>query len=75
MAGVKVVRNRRGQYAIWPTDRENVSGWSEVGKTGSKQECVDYIEEVWTDMRPLSVRERSDRMRQMEAQILRDAKR
>jgi len=75
MAGVKVVRNRGGQYAIWPADRENVRGWSDVGKAGSKQECVDYIEEVWTDMRPLSLREKTERMRQMEAQILKDAKR
>ena len=39
-----------------PADRENALGWKDVGKTGTKQECLDYIEEVWTDMRPLSLR-------------------
>ena len=51
----KVVVNHEEQYSIWPADRENALGWSDVGKDGTKQECLDYIEEVWTDMRPLSL--------------------
>ena len=51
-----VVINHEEQYSIWPADRENALGWSDVGKTGAKQDCLDYIEEVWTDMRPLSLR-------------------
>jgi MbtH protein len=52
----KVVVNHEEQYSIWFADRENALGWKEVGKVGTKKECLDYIEEVWTDMRPLSLR-------------------
>jgi MbtH protein len=56
----KVVVNHEQQYSIWPADRKNPTGWTDVGKTGLKPECLAYIEEVWTDMRPLSVRQRLD---------------
>jgi MbtH protein len=52
-----VVRNAEEQYSIWPADREPPSGWETVGRAGTRQECLDYIGEVWTDMRPKSVRE------------------
>jgi MbtH protein len=52
----KVVVNHEEQYSIWPADRENALGWNDCGKVGSKAECLAYIKEVWTDMRPLSVR-------------------
>jgi len=52
----KVVVNHEEQYSIWPADRELPLGWTETGKPGSKTECLDYIKEVWTDMRPLSLR-------------------
>lgn len=52
----KVVINHQEQYSIWPADRENALGWTDVGKQGSKVECLAYIKEVWTDMRPLSLR-------------------
>ena len=55
-----VVINHEEQYSIWPVDREIPVGWKEAGKTGTKQECLDYIEEVWTDMRPLSLRKQMD---------------
>lgn len=51
-----VVVNHEEQYSIWPAQRENALGWSDAGKSGSKQECLAYIKEVWTDMRPLSLR-------------------
>lgn len=51
-----VVVNHEEQYSIWPADRENALGWMAVGKSGSKAECLAYIKEVWTDMRPLSLR-------------------
>ena len=47
-----------GLVAPWPEGREVPLGWKAVGKAGPKQECLDYIEEVWTDMRPLSLRVR-----------------
>jgi MbtH protein len=54
----KVVINHEEQYSIWPADRENPLGWSDAGKSGLKPECLAYIEEVWTDMRPLSLRKK-----------------
>lgn len=51
-----VVVNHEEQYSIWPEDRELALGWKKVGKSGTKQECLDHIEEVWTDQRPLSLR-------------------
>ncbi len=52
----KVVINHEEQYSIWPADRENPRGWRNAGKEGEKAECLAYIKEVWTDMRPLSLR-------------------
>ena len=52
----KVVMNHEEQYSIWPAERENALGWQEVGRRGTKAECLAYIQEVWTDMRPLSLR-------------------
>jgi MbtH protein len=56
----KVVLNHEEQYSIWPADRNNAPGWSDDGKKGTKQECLDYISGVWTDMRPLSLRRKMD---------------
>ena len=53
-----VVINDEEQYSIWRDDRNVPAGWRTVGKRGSKGECLQYIEEVWTDMRPLSLRKR-----------------
>ena len=52
----KVVLNHEEQYSIWPVDRENAPGWRDAGQAGTKAECLAYIERVWTDMRPLSLR-------------------
>lgn len=52
----RVVVNHEEQYSIWFADRENPLGWKDAGKSGLKAECLAYIEEVWTDMRPLSLR-------------------
>jgi MbtH protein len=51
-----VVCNHEEQYSIWPADRELPAGWKAAGKRGSKDECLAFIEQVWTDMRPLSLR-------------------
>lgn len=56
----KVVVNHEEQYSIWPADRENALGWKDVGKVGPKAECLAHIKEVWTDMRPLSLRRRME---------------
>lgn len=54
----KVVMNHEEQYSIWPVGRENPLGWKDAGPAGTKAECLAHINEVWTDMRPLSVRSR-----------------
>jgi len=56
----KVVMNHEEQYSIWPASGENALGWQDAGKSGSKEECLAYIKEVWTDMRPLSLRKRME---------------
>ena len=52
----QVVVNHEEQYSIWPVHMAIPAGWREVGKTGSKADVLAFIEQVWTDMRPLSVR-------------------
>lgn len=56
----QVVVNHEEQYSIWPLDRELPLGWTAVGKQGPKQECLDYIKQLWTDMRPLSLRKKME---------------
>ncbi len=56
----KVVVNDEEQYSIYPDYKENPLGWKDVGKSGTKQESLDYIDEVWTDMRPLSLRKKME---------------
>ena len=58
----KVVVNHEEQYSIWPAHRENALGWNDAGKVGTKQECLDFIKEVWTDMRPLSLRNKMEEL-------------
>jgi len=52
----KVVMNHEEQYSIWPAGQTIPKGWQEVGQNGSKEACLATINEVWTDMRPLSLR-------------------
>jgi MbtH protein len=56
----KVVVNHEQQYSIWPVYREIPLGWQNAGKSGLKRECLEYIKEVWTDMRPLSLRKKME---------------
>ncbi len=53
----KVVVNHEEQYALWPAEFDIPGGWSDTGKQGLKTECMEYVNEVWTDMRPKSYRE------------------
>jgi MbtH protein len=56
LTNYKVVVNHEEQYSIWPAERENPLGWNDAGKSGPKAECLVFVEEVWTDMRPLTMR-------------------
>jgi MbtH protein len=53
-----VVVNHEEQYSIWPAHKEPPLGWNRAGKRGNKAECLAHVEEVWTDMRPLSLRKK-----------------
>jgi MbtH protein len=52
----RVVVNHEEQYSIWPEDRDLPDGWRAEGTSGTEQECLDHIDRVWTDLRPLSAR-------------------
>ncbi len=52
----RVVRNHEEQYSLWPQSKDLPAGWQDTGKHGTKAECLAYVKEVWTDMRPLSLR-------------------
>ncbi|MFH8902567.1 MbtH family protein [Streptomyces coeruleorubidus] len=58
--GYRVVLNAEEQYSIWPAGRELPAGWSAEGTQGTREECLARIDEVWTDMRPLSLRRRME---------------
>lgn len=68
----EVVMNHEEQYSIWPDYKDVPLGWSTVGKSGLKQECLDYIGEVWTDMRPLSLRIKMEDMERRRPELERE---
>lgn len=59
-----VVANDEEQYSIWRTGRQIPAGWRAVGFRGSKDDCLEHVGKVWTDMRPRSLRERMERQQQ-----------
>lgn len=54
----KVLVNGEEQYSLWPDYKEVPAGWREAGKQGSKADCLAFVEANWTDMRPLSLRQK-----------------
>ena len=58
----RVVVNDEEQYSILPANRASPRGWRDAVKSGSKSECLAYIKEVWTDMRPLSLRKKMEKL-------------
>ncbi|RYE42487.1 MAG: MbtH family NRPS accessory protein [Hyphomicrobiales bacterium] len=56
----RVVVNIEEQYSIWPEYKQIPEGWRDAGKTGRKEDCLSYVNEVWTDMRPLSLRKQME---------------
>lgn len=53
----RVVMNTEEQYSVWPSYRDIPDGWCEEGVTGSKEDCLDRIKLIWTDLRPKSLRD------------------
>ncbi|HVJ51665.1 MAG TPA: MbtH family protein [Aliidongia sp.] len=58
-ANYLVVVNDQGQYSLWPSFRDAPPGWTIVGPKGERQQCLDWIEAQWTDMRPKALRSTS----------------
>lgn len=52
---LKVLINDEAQYSVWPAGQAAPAGWNEVGFMGSMQECSEYVDQHWKDMRPLSL--------------------
>ncbi|MCX4902808.1 MbtH family protein [Streptomyces violaceus] len=50
-----VLVNDEGQHSLWPTFAEVPAGWSRVHGEATRQECLDYVEENWQDLRPKSL--------------------
>lgn len=55
-----ILVNAELQYSIWPSYKPLPSGWQIEGEAQSQQQCLDWIEQNWTDMRPLSLRRAQD---------------
>jgi MbtH protein len=55
-----VLVNHEGQHSLWPSFAEVPAGWSVAHAEDSRQACLDYIEEHWTDMRPASLVAKSE---------------
>ena len=64
----KVVVNHEEQYSIWPVDRGNPLGWEDRGPSGPKAECLAYINEVWTNMQPLSLSKHMEEVARQQAE-------
>ena len=56
----RVLVNDEEQYSLWPAHLDIPAGWRAEGPTGTRDECSTYVDEVWTDMRPRSLREQMD---------------
>jgi uncharacterized protein YbdZ (MbtH family) len=50
-----VVVNSESQHALWPAFAGVPAGWTVALPASSRQECLDYVERHWTDMRPASL--------------------
>ena len=64
----KVVVNHEEQYSIWPEYREIPPGWKDAGQTGTKQECLTFIEKIWQDTRPMGLRRQMQEINQQPQQ-------
>jgi MbtH protein len=53
-----VLVNHEEQYSLWPKDVKIPAGWTQAREEGSKIDCLQFVDEVWTDLRPLSLRKR-----------------
>ncbi|MEU9481947.1 MbtH family protein [Streptomyces sp. NPDC048191] len=52
-----VLINAEGQHSLWPSFADVPAGWESVHGPAQRQDCLDYVERNWADMRPKSLRE------------------
>jgi uncharacterized protein YbdZ (MbtH family) len=52
-----VLVNDEEQHSLWPTFADVPSGWRQVYGEASRADCLQYVEERWTDTRPKALRE------------------
>ncbi|WP_405783749.1 MbtH family protein [Streptomyces sp. NBC_00859] len=52
-----VLVNDEEQHSLWPTFADVPAGWRAVFGESSRQECLDYVETHWTDLRPKSLQD------------------
>ncbi len=67
-----VLVNCEEQYSLWLADLDIPKGWREVFARNNKKACLEYVKEVWTDMRPLSLRKamaEANAQREQESQV------
>ncbi|MEV0569335.1 MbtH family protein [Dactylosporangium sp. CA-152071] len=57
-----VLVNDEGQHSLWPVFANVPAGWTKVFGEAGREECLEYIEKNWTDMRPKSLIEAMERM-------------
>lgn len=57
----RVVVNDDEQYALWPHDAPLPAGWRDTGMVGTVEDCDEYVERVWNDLTPASVRRPRER--------------
>jgi len=62
----RVLVNEEEQYSLWPKDNPIPNGWKLV-KEGTRAECLQYVKEVWTDMRPLSLRKHMEQVQKTQS--------
>jgi uncharacterized protein YbdZ (MbtH family) len=51
-----VLVNDEDQHSLWPAFAEIPAGWQLAFGEASRDECVQFVEQNWTDMRPKSLR-------------------
>lgn len=56
----QVLVNDEEQYSLWPAHLDIPAGWRPDGTEGTKDECSAHVDQVWTDMRPRSLREQME---------------
>jgi MbtH protein len=50
-----VLVNGEEQHSLWPEFVPVPRGWTIVKGSSTRSECLEYIEQNWTDIRPKSL--------------------